>query len=37
VGDEEDAWDILKDVFCQLSAGFDDIRSVSSITSRFFL
>lgn len=36
VGDEEDARDILQDVFYQLSAGFDDIRSVSSITSWLF-
>jgi RNA polymerase sigma factor (sigma-70 family) len=37
VGDEEDARDILQDVFYQLSAGFDDIRSVSSITSLFLV
>ncbi len=36
VGDEEDARDIMQDVFYQLSAGFNDIRSVSSITSWLF-
>lgn len=36
VRDEEDARDILQDVFYQLSAGFDDIRSAGSITSWLF-
>lgn len=36
VGDEEDARDIMQDVFYQLTAGFDDIRSVSSLTSWLF-
>lgn len=36
VGDEEDARDIMQDVFYQLSTGFDDIRSVTSITSWLF-
>jgi RNA polymerase sigma factor (sigma-70 family) len=36
VADEEDARDIMQDVFYQLSAGFDDIRSVGSITSWLF-
>jgi len=36
VGDEEDARDIMQDVFYQLSVGFDDIRSVSSVTSWLF-
>ncbi len=36
VGDEEDARDIMQDVFLQLSIGFDDIRSASSLTSWLF-
>ena len=36
VGNEEDARDILQDVLYQLTAGFDDIRSASSITSWLF-
>lgn len=36
VGDEEDARDILQDVLYQFTAGFDDIRSVSSVTSWLF-
>lgn len=36
VSSEEDARDILQDVYFQLSAGFDDIRSVSSLTSWLF-
>ncbi|MCK5137962.1 MAG: sigma-70 family RNA polymerase sigma factor [Bacteroidales bacterium] len=36
VGDEEDARDILQDVLYQLSAGFDDIRSLSRLTSWLF-
>lgn len=36
VSDEEDARDIMQDVLYQLSAGFDDIRSASSITSWLF-
>lgn len=33
VDHEEDARDIAQDVFYQLTVGFDDIRSVTSITS----
>jgi RNA polymerase sigma factor (sigma-70 family) len=36
VDDEEDARDIMQDVFYQLSTGFDDIRSAGSITSWLF-
>jgi RNA polymerase sigma factor (sigma-70 family) len=36
VGDEEDARDIMQDVFYQLSAGFDDIRSAASLSSWLF-
>lgn len=36
VGREEDVRDIAQDVFYQLTAGFDDIRSVGSITSWLF-
>ncbi len=36
VGDEEDARDILQDVLYQLTAGFDDIRSLNRITSWLF-
>lgn len=33
---EEDARDIAQDVYYQLTAGFDDIRSVASLTSWLF-
>lgn len=36
VGDESDAEDIMQDVFFQLTIGFNDIRSVRSITSWLF-
>ena len=36
VAHEEDARDIAQDVFYQLTVGFDDIRSVTSITSWLF-
>ena len=36
IGDEEDARDILQDVFLQLSSGFDDIRSAGALTSWIF-
>ena len=36
VGHEEDSRDILQDVLLQLTTGFDDIRSASSITSWLF-
>ena len=36
VGDEEDARDILQDVLYQFTTGFDDIRSVGSVTSWLF-
>jgi RNA polymerase sigma factor (sigma-70 family) len=36
VGDEEDARDIMQDVFYQLSLGFDDIRSAASLSSWMF-
>ena len=36
VSNDEDARDILQDVYFQLSSGFDDIRSVSSLTSWLF-
>jgi len=36
VDHEEDARDIAQDVFYQLTVGFDDIRSVTSITSWLF-
>jgi RNA polymerase sigma factor (sigma-70 family) len=36
VRNNEDAMDILQDVFYQLSAGFDDIRSASSVTTWLF-
>jgi len=36
VGDEEDARDILQDVLYQFTAGFDDIRSVRSVTAWLF-
>lgn len=36
VAHEEDARDIAQDVYYQLTVGFDDIRSVTSITSWLF-
>ena len=36
VGDEEDSRDILQDVLFQLTAGFDDIRTVNTISSWLF-
>jgi RNA polymerase sigma factor (sigma-70 family) len=36
VDDEEDARDIAQDVYFQLTAGFNDIRSVTSLTSWLF-
>jgi len=36
VGHEEDARDIAQDVYFQLTNGFDDIRSVTSLTSWLF-
>ena len=36
VDDEEDARDIAQDVYYQLTAGFNDIRSVTSLTSWLF-
>ena len=36
VGDESDAEDIMQDVLYQLTIGFNDIRSVSKITSWLF-
>jgi len=36
VNDEEDARDILQDVFFQLTAGFNDIRRTSSATAWLF-
>lgn len=36
VGHEEDSRDILQDVLYQLTSGFDDIRSVTSLTSWLF-
>ena len=36
VNDEEDARDIAQDVYYQLTVGFNDIRSVASLTSWLF-
>ena len=36
VGDDEDARDILQDVLLQLTTGFDDIRSLSNVSSWLF-
>lgn len=36
VDNEEDARDIAQDVYYQLTSGFDDIRSVASLTSWLF-
>ena len=36
VGDEEDSRDILQDVLYQLTTGFDDIRSLNTVTSWLF-